>query len=50
MGGYNFTEDVRKVLAAARQEAMQLQHGYVGTEHILLLIVAPPLLLWRFTR
>ena len=36
MTGYNFTERVRKVLAMAREEAMRLQHEYVGTEHILL--------------
>ncbi len=33
---YNFTERVRKVLSMARQEAIRLQHDYVGTEHILL--------------
>ncbi len=33
---YNFTDRVRKVLAMAREEAMRLQHDYVGTEHILL--------------
>ena len=33
---FNFTERVRKVLAMARQEAIRLQHDYVGTEHILL--------------
>ena len=36
MNGYNFTERVRKVLAMAREEAIRLQHDYVGTEHILL--------------
>ena len=36
---YNFTERVRKVLAMARQEAIRLQHDYVGTEHILLGLV-----------
>jgi|SRR5687768_404341 len=40
MGGYNFTERVRKVLALARQEAGRLRHEYVGTEHILLGLVA----------
>ena len=39
MSGYNFTERVRKVLAYAREEAAQLQHEYVGTEHILLGLV-----------
>ena len=33
---YNFTERVRKVLAMAREEAIRLQHDYVGTEHLLL--------------
>ncbi|MDQ3949709.1 MAG: GntR family transcriptional regulator [Gemmatimonadota bacterium] len=36
MSGYNFTEQVRKVLAMTREEAMRLRHEYVGTEHILL--------------
>ena len=35
-GKYNFTDSVRKALAGARQEAIRLQHDYVGTEHILL--------------
>ena len=33
---YNFTDRVRKVLAMAREEAIRLQHDYVGTEHMLL--------------
>lgn len=33
---YNFTDQVRKVLAMAREEAIRLNHNYVGTEHILL--------------
>ncbi len=33
---YNFSDRVRKVLAMAREEAIRLQHDYVGTEHILL--------------
>jgi len=33
---YNFTDRVRKVLGMAREEAVRLQHDYVGTEHILL--------------
>src|SRR5688500_8852836 len=33
---YNSTDRVRKVLAMAREEAIRLQHDYVGTEHILL--------------
>jgi len=36
MNGYNFTERVRKVLAMAREEAVRMKYGYVGTEHILL--------------
>lgn len=40
MNGYNFTERVRKVLALAREEAIRLQHEYVGTEHILLALIA----------
>jgi|SRR5690348_10481662 len=36
MNGYNFTERVRKVLAMAREEAVDLHHEFVGTEHILL--------------
>ncbi|KAJ52208.1 ATP-dependent Clp protease ATP-binding subunit ClpC [Clostridium tetanomorphum] len=31
-----FTERAQKVLMYAQQEAQSLQHGYVGTEHILL--------------
>lgn len=34
-----FTDRVRRVLAMAREEAIRLQHDYVGTEHILLGIV-----------
>jgi ATP-dependent Clp protease ATP-binding subunit ClpC len=36
---YNFTDQVRKVLAMAREEAIRLRHDYVGTEHILLGLV-----------
>jgi ATP-dependent Clp protease ATP-binding subunit ClpC len=36
MQGYNFTEQVRRTLAQAREEAGALNHEYVGTEHILL--------------
>lgn len=39
MSGYNFTERVRRVLAYAREEAAELHHEYVGTEHILLGLV-----------
>jgi ATP-dependent Clp protease ATP-binding subunit ClpC len=33
---YNFTEGVRRALAAAREEAQRLRHAYVGTEHLAL--------------
>ena len=36
MHGYNFTEEVRKALALAREHAAALRHEYVGTEHMLL--------------
>ena len=39
MNGYNFTENVRRVLAAAREEATYLHHEYVGTEHMLLALL-----------
>jgi ATP-dependent Clp protease ATP-binding subunit ClpA len=39
MNGYNFTERVRRTLAHAREEANELNHEYVGTEHILLGII-----------
>jgi ATP-dependent Clp protease ATP-binding subunit ClpC len=41
MPGFNFTEDVRMVLAAAREESLRLNHEYVGTEHILLGFTVP---------
>ncbi len=34
-----FTERARKVMHLARQEALQLNHEYIGTEHVLLGIV-----------
>lgn len=37
---YNFTDDVRAVLAAAREDAARRRHEYVGTEHILLGLLA----------
>jgi ATP-dependent Clp protease ATP-binding subunit ClpC len=40
MNGYNFTERVRKSLQLAREEAFALRHEYVGTEHLLLGLVA----------
>ena len=39
---YNFTEEVRQVLSRARSEAAQLRHEYVGTEHLLLALIADP--------
>jgi DNA-binding transcriptional regulator YhcF (GntR family) len=36
---YNFTDEVRKVLALAREEAVRLAHDHVGTEHLLLALV-----------
>jgi len=39
VNGYNFTQDVRRSLAYAREEAVRLRHDYVGTEHILLGLV-----------
>jgi ATP-dependent Clp protease ATP-binding subunit ClpA len=40
MNGYNFTERVRKVLAISREEASALGHDYVGTEHLVLALIA----------
>ncbi|MGQ0712682.1 MAG: Clp protease N-terminal domain-containing protein [Gemmatimonadaceae bacterium] len=40
MRGHNFTERVRQALAAARHEADRLRHEYVGTEHLLLGLIA----------
>jgi ATP-dependent Clp protease ATP-binding subunit ClpA len=34
--GYHFTQNVRTMLAYAREEAARLHHEYVGTEHMLL--------------
>lgn len=39
---YNFTDRVRIVLGFAREEAVYLQHDYVGTEHILLGLLREP--------
>jgi ATP-dependent Clp protease ATP-binding subunit ClpC len=38
--GYNFTDGVRAVLANAREQAARLHHEYVGTEHMLLGLLA----------
>lgn len=37
---YNFANAVRAVLAQAREEAIKLQHDYVGTEHIALALLS----------
>ena len=42
MSGYYFTEDVRRALAGAREEAYRLGHLYVGTEHIALGVLRTP--------
>src|SRR5260370_29746392 len=34
-----FTEQARKVLSLAREEAQRFQHDYIGTEHLLLGLV-----------
>jgi DNA-binding transcriptional regulator YhcF (GntR family) len=41
-GGFNFTEACRVAIAAAREEARQLNHEYVGTEHLLLGLLRQP--------
>ena len=38
MTGFNFTERVRRTLARAREDAVEMRHEYVGTEHLLLAI------------
>ncbi|HYW31377.1 MAG TPA: Clp protease N-terminal domain-containing protein, partial [Gemmatimonas sp.] len=40
MNGYIFSERVRKTLAMSRENAYRLGHEYVGTEHLLLGIIA----------
>ncbi|HXT18990.1 MAG TPA: Clp protease N-terminal domain-containing protein [Gemmatimonadaceae bacterium] len=42
MNGFNFSMRVRSALAVAREEAVRLKYDYVGTEHILLGLVADP--------
>lgn len=34
--GYPFTDQSHEVIAAARDEALNFQHNYIGTEHLLL--------------
>lgn len=40
MKSFNFTERVRKALLTAREEALELGHEYIGTEHVLLGLLA----------
>jgi ATP-dependent Clp protease ATP-binding subunit ClpC len=40
MNGYNFTDRVRRVLAAAREAAAERHHEYVGTEHLLIAVAS----------
>jgi ATP-dependent Clp protease ATP-binding subunit ClpA len=35
-----FTDDAREAVAAAQQEAVALRHGWIGTEHVLLGVLA----------
>jgi ATP-dependent Clp protease ATP-binding subunit ClpC len=36
MRGYNFSEGARRTLERAREEALEVRHGSMGTEHLLL--------------
>jgi hypothetical protein len=36
-----FTEQARRVVVRAQEEAVALGHGYIGTEHLLLALAAP---------
>lgn len=38
--GYEFTGEFRRVLSLARDEALRFQHDYIGTEHLLLGLIA----------
>lgn len=49
MMGYNFTDSVRAAFTRAREEASALGHEYIGTEHLLLGIVAQDKLARRRT-
>jgi ATP-dependent Clp protease ATP-binding subunit ClpC len=40
LGGYDFTSGVRGALIKAREEAQRRNHEYVGTEHLLLGLLA----------
>ena len=37
-----FTEDAKKVLTLAQEEAERSQHSYIGTEHLLLALLREP--------
>jgi ATP-dependent Clp protease ATP-binding subunit ClpC len=40
--GYNFSDDVRRVLQRAREQAAALHHGHVAPEHLLLGLTRGP--------
>lgn len=40
MDALEFSDDLRRVLSDARDEATRLQHEHVGTEHLLLALLA----------
>lgn len=42
MNGYGFSDEVRRALGQAREAAASLHHPYVGTEHVLLGLIASP--------
>ncbi|MGH3569093.1 MAG: Clp protease N-terminal domain-containing protein [Pseudonocardia sp.] len=37
-----FNQDARRVVVGAQEQARELQHNYIGTEHLLLGLFAPP--------
>ena len=39
---YNFTDRVRQVLRRAREVALDMQHEYVGTEHLAIAVALEP--------
>src|SRR6185295_15114955 len=39
---YNFTDRVRQVLRRAREVALEMQHEYVGTEHLAIAVALEP--------
>jgi ATP-dependent Clp protease ATP-binding subunit ClpC len=40
--GYNFTDRVRQVLRRAREVALEMNHEYVGTEHLAIAVAMEP--------